>query len=264
MAQRKSLVVIPADRVMSASKGEVFVNCVYGWSDGAQWGEKPGAYSQRLGNGFHGASESWLNNRLTPDWKAISERWDMTPRMLEAVQNRFNRWLAYIETQPLDKMHPEIAYAYDPWAGVGRELERKKHRDYSSVSTTEAFTGTADAVANVESDRVEGWDWKSGWLRPKPAEHNQQMRYLALYMSRTYGVSSVTMHVVRFGEWDFFDSVHTFDVFELSEIADQARHVAERKKAGIGPIPGEHCHQCKMVGCDERLEKPKKVKEAAE
>lgn len=141
---------------------------------------------------------------------------------------------------------PELAIAYNPLTDTAREMVIKEgareHRDYTDlrdgeVPLTMDLCGTELGIGYVD-------DWKFGTQQNlDDAEHNGQMRIAAVAFARLRGLDSVTatLWIVNIDGTLRYKSMHTFDAFELDDIAAEMKGLWERIHNNPQPNPGPWC-----------------------
>lgn len=181
---------------------------------------------------------------------------------LEKVPEKFRDACAAI---PLDKLPmvdpakfiPEVAFAFDPDSGVGKELSRgSDSRDYSGVPPG-WWAGTADLVG-VTDTHVIVWDIKTGWAAlADPGEHLQLLGY-AIAAAQTWGKSQAWVGFIRIPEggeprfsfaelepWDLDEAGQRFHA--LAKQVEALKAVTKQESYDEEDFPlveGEHCKFC--------------------
>lgn len=153
---------------------------------------------------------------------------------------------------PLDELPTggdhEIAVAWDYITDRARALPKGEGRDYSDVSPSE-FVGTADYMGR-DGDAVVVLDWKTGHKSLGPAKRSAQLRMLALGGARLVGVDTArTGYVYLREDGTFTTAWATFGAFDLAEIADELRGLADRLSHALAadrgiPHEGDWCGYC--------------------
>lgn len=172
----------------------------------------------------------------------------------EEARPYVDEWLSWWETEGraelgADGWLAEQAFAYDPHADAARHFGRIKHRQYPKTTTSE-IAGTADALrVDAAKGRAVVVDWKTGDDFAKltaDAEDNKQLRGYALAVSRAFGVSTVTVAVVRITPAGVRMTRSTLDVFDLASAANDLRRLVDAIPTAH-PRAGMHCKRCRAV-----------------
>lgn len=161
-----------------------------------------------------------------------------------------------VDALPLnaERFVPEIAFAWDPMTGEGRELGRGLKRNYKDADPQRENRGTADTGAVVDGRAAYIIDWKSGIThQPAPAAH-RQMRLLGLMAARAWGLDEAIIEIIRIEDdgraWRERD---TLDMMQLAEIAEEhreldadiLRHQDAYEEGTLPPMTvGDHCSGC--------------------
>ena len=137
----------------------------------------------------------------------------------------------------------EVSLAWSPVADEGRELARGEGRGAYARLQPGEVGGTADlCVLAVAESKAYVVDYKS-WAPGVDVDAREQLRTLALFVSRAYGVEEVEVRTGLMGESEGkWADVETFDYFDLEQIAVER---AEQLARPIGPpVPGPGCRWC--------------------
>jgi hypothetical protein len=140
--------------------------------------------------------------------------------------------------------HAEVSMAWYPADDdaevVGEGLGRGA---YSAVADPTAVFGTADVVVLCPDGSAIVADYKSWAPGQEPPDAREQLRTLALLVSRAYSVDTVEVRTGLMGETEArWTDVETLDYFGLEAVA---RDLQERLARPIGPpVPGGHCRWC--------------------
>lgn len=205
---------------------------------------RPASSEMRLGSAVHAAIESILRDEsaeIEPELDELSE--EAAPFVAS--------WREWWSGAPLGAgaWRPEIAFAFDPFADTARELGAVRGRAYPATSPSE-IAGTVDAIlVEPELGRATVVDWKTGTdfeRMTADAAENLQLRGYALAVSRTYGVETVRVAIVRIEEDSVSHTLAEYDALDLAAAADEIR----RQLAAIPtahPAPGLHCRRCRAV-----------------
>lgn len=212
---------------------------------------RPASSEMRLGSAVHAAIESILRDEaadLEPELDELSD--DAAPFV--------SSWREWWQAAPLGAgaWRAEVAFAYDPATDTARELGEVRGRAYPATSPSE-IAGTVDAIlVEPEAGRATVVDWKTGTdfeRMTADAADNLQLRGYALAVSRTYGVETVRVAIVRIEEDEVSSTVHEYDALDLAAAADELR----RQLAAIPtahPRPGAWCKRCRAVAvCPETV-----------
>jgi hypothetical protein len=156
---------------------------------------------------------------------------------------------ALCEALPLDELpvggDHEVALAWDHVTDRGRILPAAGQRDYAAAVPTE-FVGTADHMGRTDFEVIV-LDWKSGHRYLGPAARSRQLRMLALAAARALGVEQarVAYFYLR-DDGTYGTSWAEFDAFDLAEIADELRGLAETlpQATSADVSEGPHCDFC--------------------
>jgi hypothetical protein len=160
-----------------------------------------------------------------------------------------------LEGLPIGGMAAEVAFAFDPSAGVARELGRGLDRDYSAASSDE-ICGTVD-VLGVTDDAVYVGDYKSGWGDVPPARSNRQIHFAAVAATIAYGKASAVGEIIRTrpGAPPWISRAE-FSALDLMTMRGELRGIdalveGERVSRAVGYDPtvteGPHCKYCPSV-----------------
>jgi hypothetical protein len=177
-------------------------------------------------------------------------------KALEAVPEDLRSACEALDTAKLptdpSRYAAEVAFAFDPNTGKGRELGRGIGRRYD-VNDGE-IAGTADVIALLEDDGVFVSDFKSGWSRRTAARDSLQLRFYALAAARAYGRSRAVVQVIRVFEdgttWTDEAALDAFDLdsfaLELGALAAMLEgHRRLYAEGGEPPlVEGSHCTWC--------------------
>jgi hypothetical protein len=141
-------------------------------------------------------------------------------------------------------MSTEVAFAYEPSTGIGRELPKKDgHRDYSDVGPTE-IAGTADLVSmgiDGQGAFVAVDDWKVS-IGPDVLDASAQLGGLALFAARAYGVDRARVRTLKITEAGVEPIEAWLDEWDLEEIAGAISERITRIESSE-PTPGPHCSE---------------------
>jgi hypothetical protein len=129
----------------------------------------------------------------------------------------------------------ELALAWDYETDAARALPTTGHRDYQDAKPTD-FVGTADYVGR-DGGSVVVLDYKTGHKYLGPAHESRQLRMLALAAARMEGIDEAQAGYCFLREdGSYAFSWAKFDAFDLGEIADELRGLADR----LGDTNREH------------------------
>ena len=151
------------------------------------------------------------------------------------------------------EMHAEEAFAWNPRTDVGRSLGLSLNRDYSGATADEAV-GTADVIlVDRGAGRIVVADYKFGHGHVARARENLQVRALARYATRAYGMNRATVILVRGREdgsaWLDVDEMEEVDLDATGDVLmDLAQRIAVDRERGDAPATaGEHCRYCRSA-----------------
>ena len=152
-------------------------------------------------------------------------------------------WVKWADdTDPNGTIRHEVALAYNPETGKGRELAKAHHRDYSDVKPGE-IAGTLDGVS-CDGTTITVRDWKTG----KPvsgAAKNMQLTTGMLAARCLYPQASrfvvELVYLNDEGRPAYVDSAE-LDEMDLDAARADLRH-ALKMHATAQPKPGPHCTQ---------------------
>lgn len=155
----------------------------------------------------------------------------------------------------------EVAFAYDPETGIGRELGQSLQRDYSGAKASE-IPGTSDLVT-VEKDLVRIRDYKTGhgYMVAEPKK-NLQLLHNALSACSAYGKDKAVLEVEKTATGDV--QAVTLDAFDLTLARYRIRSIwaavveAEKQQAAgkqLRVVEGDHCWRCECYArCPAKVE----------
>lgn len=146
---------------------------------------------------------------------------------------------------PLDELPTnltaELAVAYDVVSGKARILGTNLGRAYGQLGPAE-IAGAADVVGLGEGQALV-LDWKSAGYRGR-ARESLQLRFLALAVSRVYGVERVRVEIVRLGDGgEIWRSWHVYEGLDLDLFAAELREWGTAD-ASHEPHEGPWCDRC--------------------
>ena len=214
-----------------------------------------GGAAASLGSAFHEIAATVINFRVPADcveapWHLpdVAARYNLSEDQTETLAHMVDGWRQWRAPEPGLTTRAEVAYTYDTTTDTAKELPRSPtHRDYSQAAPHE-FCGTADVVS-VREDSASVSDWKCGQRHyvTVPKE-NRQLRFLALCVARTHGVSLVKASLLFVSpEGEVFSEATTFDAFDLAAIAGEMQALAAKLATDPPPEPGPHCRWCSAV-----------------
>lgn len=230
---------------LTASKLELAVRCAFPWSPGAQWVNRQSAAAS-LGTALHAYVEALVTSGAAlssgqpfPKIADVAASHGLDAEQGEALVRMVTAWLA--EFKPLLGWRAEVTFAYDPSTDTAREIGASLGRDYSAARPGEVV-GTVDIVS-MGGDCVEVYDWKCGQQDGlAPAAEHEQLRFLGLAAARAYGVSRARIVIGHVQESGASRDVAELEAWDLDEIAEHVREVAERIAAeSAEPTPGAWC-----------------------
>lgn len=241
----------PFERV-SASKLRLARKCVYPWTSGLEWDDKP-LWSARIGTAVHYIAET---GNKPADWGDLTDR---QREIATGMAKQYTEWAAanYAE---LEDSRREVAYFYDPATGEVGELPKSTHRDYSKAPPG-AFTATLDIVC--PGSRFDYVDIKTGWAPQAPAE-SDQMRFQGFIISRLHKLETVNAGVLALREKSHFFMPAPFSGLTLDIVESELQRVHLAIKNNEGPRPGDWCKTCPVKqSCSEStFVKPTRAKSA--
>ncbi len=196
----------------------------------------------RFGNAAHLLMQWSLMGQLVDIGAAVAKE-----KVAPADVDRLGRLWATLDgwTRDTRKIgwRPEVALAYDPVTGVGRELGQCIERKYEEHGCLPSeLPGTADVLC-LDGDCAVVYDLKTG--RSEAASYRWQMRGLGLAAARRYQVSRARIVVVKANEVEVDDSWREeLDADDLDQAGEVVR-VAWQSE-GVAR-PGAHCeaHYCR-------------------
>jgi hypothetical protein len=215
----------------TASKAALLGKC-QAWARGdAEWHEGPRDEDSERGVRLHSLGESIIK---IEDWPPGYE-----PEGDELVMARhLGSWI-FNNRKP--SWNSEVAFAWLPVLDVGRVIVLEKHRGYAGVALEGEMCGTADIVS-VEGDTVHIYDFKTGWdIQYAP----QQLRALALFAARAYGLERAAIHCVHVQATGVTvtgssEEEGILDMFDLQAIAGELAELTGAIETST-PNPGDHC-----------------------
>lgn len=156
----------------------------------------------------------------------------------------------------------EVAFAYDPETGVGRELGKGLQRNYSHAKPNE-IPGTSDLVT-VEPDLVRIRDYKTGHgYMVAPPRKNLQLLHNGLSAASAYGKERVVLEVEKTltGEPPEKVELDAFDLtlarFRIRSVWSEIRKAEEKHTRGeqLRVVEGDHCWRCECYSrCPAKVE----------
>lgn len=202
------------------------VGCL-AWAKGdAEWHKEPADEDRDRGTRLHTLGESIIKVEDWPEGYAPEGDEMVMARHLGSwiFTNRRPSWLS------------EVAFAWRPDLDTARVIVLLGHRQYGGVTYSDEMCGTADIVS-VEGDTVHVYDFKTGYdLSSAPA----QLRVLALFAARAYGVEQAVVHCVHVTTTGVEVTGESLDMFDLQGIAGELAALTGGIEASV-PVPGNHC-----------------------
>lgn len=230
---------------VTASSLALLYACAYSFRDDVEIPEQERSQASSRGTIFGLLAEEAINGGPPVNLSSlIADLSHEEAQRLIAMWGHAKTWL---DEHKRIGWRAEQAFAWEPATDVGRELPRKKHRDYSEATPTE-LCGTADIVW-IEGDSVVVADWKTTATGAPDVDARDQLEGLALMAARAWGYDSARIVTLVVTDQGVEPVEHEpLDVFSLAE-------VAERLRADLARIPnaepqaGEHCtgRYCKAV-----------------
>lgn len=152
----------------------------------------------------------------------------------------------------LTNVQTEVAYAYNPFTGVGRVLGVDVERDYTSADRLLEFVGTADIVGVKADGTLYIGDFKTGAAFNVPSsDKNWQLFLLALAATRAGGHDQAEVSIIR-TLGTVRNDKYLVDALELAaaaeslfELAQWHKEFKEKKdRSAITFATGDHCKYC--------------------
>lgn len=202
-------------------------------------------WSVRLGNAVHEMISDSIRGRKSD----ASDRYSLTSRQKEIATSSlatFNRWMAAKSFPISATLASEVSFAFDWKARRCVAVSMLEHRDYS-FGEPHWLYGTADLVV-IMPDRLEVYDWKTGWTHVKSAaDGNWQMIGLAAMAgaAKLVDFQTITSGVVRIREDGYHEESSDLDTFDVAVAEGRLVSLGRSIEAGdFAPKTGDWCDRC--------------------
>lgn len=218
---------------LTMSKTQLVRHCLAWLRDDAEWAwDEPGLPAQE-GTYVHSLIEiSGTDAHLKP----------VPPDGIdtEKCTRMYKCWTDWFAANGPRSIQHEVALAYDPETGVGRELRPEYHRDYRNVRKGE-IGGSLDAITYDEG-ALHVFDWKTG--KPvAPAKSNMQLAAGMLAARGLYpDATSYHVHLIYLNDEGRPAYVDSAELDEMDLDAARAELRDALRNHGLAkPVPGAHC-----------------------